>query len=35
LELLVVEDLRKYFEFKKGLFARKQYVRAVDGFFQR
>jgi len=31
LELLVVEDLRKYFEFKKSLFARKQYVRAVDG----
>lgn len=31
MELLVVEDLRKYFEFKKGLFARKQYVRAVDG----
>ncbi|MEM1664278.1 MAG: ATP-binding cassette domain-containing protein [Zestosphaera sp.] len=31
MELLVVEDLKKYFEFKKSFFAKKQYVRAVDG----
>lgn len=31
MKLLVVEDLKKYFEFKKGLFTRTQYVRAVDG----
>lgn len=30
-ELLVVRDLKKYFEFKKGFFAKTQYVRAVDG----
>lgn len=29
-ELLVVKDLKKYFEFKKSLFSRTRYVRAVD-----
>jgi peptide/nickel transport system ATP-binding protein len=29
--LLNVEDLRKYFEIRRGLFGRREYIRAVDG----
>lgn len=31
MKLLVVKDLKKYFEFKKSFFAKTLYVRAVDG----
>jgi peptide/nickel transport system ATP-binding protein len=29
--LLLIEDLKKYFEIRRGFFGRKGYIRAVDG----
>jgi oligopeptide/dipeptide ABC transporter ATP-binding protein len=31
MRLLEVRDLKKYFEFKKGILSKPQYIRAVDG----